>query len=66
MVVYSGSNTDCKSSEPLETLVMLCYAMLCIYLKIGCGHDKFMRFKQLKEKFNQNKLSKIMSFITAS
>jgi len=25
MVVYSGSNTDCKSSEPLKTLVMLCY-----------------------------------------
>src|SRR6218665_206734 len=29
MVVYSGSNTDCKSSEPLKTLVMLCYVMLC-------------------------------------
>src|SRR6218665_3902779 len=28
MVVYSGSNTDCKSSEPLKTLVMLCYANL--------------------------------------
>jgi len=25
MVVYSGSNTDCKSSEPLKTVVMLCY-----------------------------------------
>jgi len=25
MVVYSGSNTDCKSSEPLKTLAMLCY-----------------------------------------
>src|SRR6218665_2478954 len=31
MVVYSGSNTDCKSSEPLKTpcYVMLCYVMLC-------------------------------------
>src|SRR6218665_432420 len=28
MVVYSGSNTDCKSSEPLKTIVMLCYVML--------------------------------------
>ena len=28
MVVYSGSNTDCKSSEPLKTLVMLAYVML--------------------------------------
>src|SRR6218665_3222036 len=27
MVVYSGSNTDCKSSEPLKTIVMLCYVM---------------------------------------
>src|SRR6218665_2204546 len=26
-VVYSGSNTDCKSSEPLKTIVMLCYVM---------------------------------------
>ena len=25
MVVYSGSNTDYKSSEPFKTLVMLCY-----------------------------------------
>src|SRR6218665_15330 len=25
MVVYSGTNTDCTSSEPLKTLVMLCY-----------------------------------------
>src|SRR6218665_3259200 len=25
MVVHSGTNTDCKSSEPLKTLVMLCY-----------------------------------------
>ena len=25
---YSGSNTDCKSSEPLKTLVMLWYVML--------------------------------------
>jgi len=24
----SGSNTDCKSSEPLKTLLMLCYVML--------------------------------------
>jgi len=23
--VYSGFNTDCGSSEPLKTLVMLCY-----------------------------------------
>jgi len=29
MVVYSGSNTDYRSSEPLKTLVMLCYVMLC-------------------------------------
>src|SRR6218665_2249574 len=29
MIVYSGSNTDYKSSEPLKTLVMLCYVMLC-------------------------------------
>jgi len=28
MVVYSGSNTDCKSSEPLKTIVMLCYVMV--------------------------------------
>jgi len=28
MVAYSGSNTDCKSSEPLKTLVMLCYVKL--------------------------------------
>jgi len=24
---YSGSNTDCKSSEPLKTIVMLCYVI---------------------------------------
>jgi len=29
MVVYSGSNTDSKSSESLKPLVMLCYGMLC-------------------------------------
>ena len=28
MVVYSGSNTHCKSSEPLKTLVMLCYVVI--------------------------------------
>src|SRR6218665_310248 len=27
--IFSGSNTEFKSSEPLKTLVMLCYAMLC-------------------------------------
>src|SRR6218665_3269388 len=31
MVVYSGSNTDCKSSEPLKIIVMLCYVMLRLY-----------------------------------
>src|SRR6218665_3879522 len=36
MVVYSGSNTDCKSSEPLKTIVMLCYVMLC-YIRNGKG-----------------------------
>ena len=32
-VVYSGSNTDYKSSEPLKTLVMLCYSKECILRK---------------------------------
>jgi len=31
----SGSNTDYKSSEPLKTLVMLCYAiLLCYYVML--------------------------------
>src|SRR6218665_1014589 len=30
LVVCSGSNTDYKSSEPLKTLVMLCFVMLCL------------------------------------
>ena len=33
----SGSNTDYKSSEPLKTLVMLCYAiLLCYYVVTSC------------------------------
>src|SRR6218665_2900910 len=42
MVVYSGSNTDYKSSEPLKALVMLCYITSSfwnrlekIYVKVG-------------------------------
>jgi len=31
MVVYSGSNTDYKSSEPLKTLVMLYVASILDY-----------------------------------
>src|SRR6218665_563227 len=30
IVVYSGFNTDYGSSEPLKTLVMLCYVMLVL------------------------------------
>ena len=32
MVDRSGSNTDYKSSEPLKTLVMLCYTVVYVFI----------------------------------
>ena len=37
MEVYSGSNTDYKSSEPLKTLVMLCYVKWSELFKTYAG-----------------------------
>jgi len=41
MVICSGFNTDYKSSEPLETLVMLCYVMLC-YVDVNNDKRQFL------------------------
>src|SRR6218665_155340 len=50
MVVYRGSNTDCKSSEPLKTLVTLCYVILLRFWghhrtflgKLPCAAERFV------------------------
>src|SRR6218665_1008688 len=45
MVVYSGSNTDYKSSEPLKTLVMLCYVMQ-FFSEIEAGSNRSWNAKE--------------------
>ena len=44
MVVYSGSNADYKSSEPLKTLVMLCYSRHVGTLGKSLTHSCLWRF----------------------